>query len=297
MNSQIAQTTLLHLARLGVREVCVAAGARNVPLITAFMASSGVQLWNFFEERSAGFFALGRMMQSQAPVAVLTTSGTAAAELMPAVVEAFYQGLPLIVITADRPSRYRGTGAPQAIEQVGIYGVYAERTVDVEADGEVSWPQLLGRRPLHFNICLDEPLVGETQGIDFSAWDDLTRPLVKPLLMEEGHRAVIQSFLSSREGLAVMVGGLHPLDAEMIKPALLALQLPIIAEATAQLHDEPAFAPLLLRGGDSILRRMDFSRIIRMGGIPSWRWWRDLETQPEKRVLHFSHNAFPGLAR
>ena len=122
MNTRIIRSTLTALARMGVAEVCVAAGARNAPLITALMESEGVKVWSFFEERCAAFFALGRIQVDRQPVAVLTTSGTAAAELLPAVIEAHYQGLPLVLITADRPIRYRGSGAPQAIEQKDLFG-------------------------------------------------------------------------------------------------------------------------------------------------------------------------------
>ena len=78
--AQLIQQTLHTLAYLGVREVCVAAGARNAPLVSALLACSGLKVWNFFEERSAAFFALGRIMADRLPVAVVTTSGTAAAE-------------------------------------------------------------------------------------------------------------------------------------------------------------------------------------------------------------------------
>lgn len=88
MKNLLIRSTLTSLARLGVAEVCVAAGARNAPLITALIASDGIKLWSFFEERSAAFFALGRLMVDRMPIAVLTTSGTAAAELLPAVIEA-----------------------------------------------------------------------------------------------------------------------------------------------------------------------------------------------------------------
>ena len=71
--------------------------------------------------------------------------------LLPAAIEAHYSGLPLILITADRPARYRGTGAPQSIEQPGIFGVYAETEIAI-------WS---GMRPLHLNIELDEPLIDE----------------------------------------------------------------------------------------------------------------------------------------
>ena len=151
MTQQEVITRLLQrLDRLGAREVCVAAGARNAPLVAALTDSTGIRLWHFFEERCAGFFALGRTMVDQRPVAVVTTSGTAAAELLPSVIEAYYQAKPLIVVTADRPERYRGSGAPQAIEQEGLFGVYAEVLHE-----EVKWA---ARMPLHINLPLDEPL-------------------------------------------------------------------------------------------------------------------------------------------
>jgi 2-succinyl-5-enolpyruvyl-6-hydroxy-3-cyclohexene-1-carboxylate synthase len=297
MNSALAQKTLLTLARLGVREVCVAAGARNVPLITAFLASDGLKIWNFFEERSAGFFALGRMLVTGQPVAVLTTSGTAVAELLPAVIEAYYQGQPLIVLSADRPSSYRGSGAPQAIEQVGIFGMYAEQTVEVEAGADIHWPTVLGRRPIHINVCFNEPLLGETKGADFNGWDGLTGAVMHPRLMDAATHETLKRFVQERAGLLIMVGGLLPQEAKMVKLVLERLQLPIMAEATAQLHDSEVLRPWLVRGGDAALRALNCTRIIRIGGVPSWRWWRDLENQPEVQVLHFSRNRFSGLAR
>jgi len=121
-------------ARLaGVREMCVCSGSRNAPLL-AVLSRSELKLWTFVDERSAAFFAIGRMKLTGQPVAVVTTSGTAAAELLPALVEAHYSGLPLFVITADRPARFRGTGAPQSIEQVNLFGVYGTRHINVEFD-------------------------------------------------------------------------------------------------------------------------------------------------------------------
>src|SRR5262245_15609440 len=113
-NAVVIRALLDELEALGVREICACAGARNAALIAALLERRW-SVRNFFDERSAAFFALGRVMQLQRPAAVLTTSGTAAAELLPAIVEAHYQNLPLVAVTADRPSRYRGSGAPQAI--------------------------------------------------------------------------------------------------------------------------------------------------------------------------------------
>lgn len=293
MNSALTQNLLLHLARLGVQEVCVAAGARNTPLITALMACQGLKIWHFFEERSAGFFALGRILQKRRPVAVVTTSGTAAAELLPAVIEAYYQALPLIAITADRPSSYRGSGAPQAIEQVGLFGVYAGRTLDLEGEmRDVPWPRTLSHKPLHVNVCFEEPLADDLQGIDFGAW---AGEPPSHATAEREMREVLERFLSKREELVVLAGGLHPRDAALLQPALLKLGVPIIAEATANLTD-PALGTLLVRGGEKALKALDPQRVLRLGCVPSWRWWRDLEGRRGVHVMHLSHAPFPGLA-
>lgn len=123
--SSLSQLTIEKLSSLGVKKYVVCAGSRNAELIHALTESSS-ELFRHFEERSAAFFALGKAKQCLEPVAVITTSGTAAAELLPACIEAHYSGVPLVLITADRPSSFRGTGAPQAIEQVSLFGPYAE---------------------------------------------------------------------------------------------------------------------------------------------------------------------------
>ena len=149
MNDQLAQQVLQALASLTVREICVCAGARSAPLVLLLERCENVKVYSFFEERSASFFALGRMLQSGLPVAVITTSGTAAAELLPAAIESTYQNLPLIMVTADRPRNFRGSGAPQSIEQVGLFSHYVELALDISADDQ-DWSlnQWQGQGPL-----------------------------------------------------------------------------------------------------------------------------------------------------
>jgi 2-succinyl-5-enolpyruvyl-6-hydroxy-3-cyclohexene-1-carboxylate synthase len=123
---QVAASVVGELLGAGVTEYCVCSGARNLELVLLLgLLGERVRLFHFPEERCAGFFAVGRMQSTGRPVGVVTTSGTAVAELLPAMVEAHYQGLPLVAITADRPSHYRRSGAPQVIDQVGIFGGYA----------------------------------------------------------------------------------------------------------------------------------------------------------------------------
>lgn len=113
-NSLLADEVLAALRGAGVGTLVVCPGGRNAPLVLCADASrDAFGICNFFEERSAAFFALGRIRRDNRPVAVITTSGTAAAELLPAMLEAVHGGWPLIAVTADRPRKLRGTGAPR----------------------------------------------------------------------------------------------------------------------------------------------------------------------------------------
>lgn len=109
------------LSELGVKDVCISAGSRSTPLTLSFNMNNNFSIYRFVDERSSAFFALGLAKKSNSPVAIVTTSGTAVAELYPAIIEAFYQRLPLIVCTADRPKFLLGRGANQTINQTNIY--------------------------------------------------------------------------------------------------------------------------------------------------------------------------------
>jgi 2-succinyl-5-enolpyruvyl-6-hydroxy-3-cyclohexene-1-carboxylate synthase len=162
------------LARAGVRHVCVAPGSRSTPLALLIAREPRLRIWMHLDERSAAFFALGMARVLQEPVAVLCTSGSAAANLLPAVVEAARSGVPLLLFTADRPPELRDVGAAQTIDQVGLYGVHAKWSVDVAlpetAPALLRYARTLAGRavalasatpagPVHLNFPLREPLV------------------------------------------------------------------------------------------------------------------------------------------
>jgi len=162
------------LVRGGVRHFCVCPGSRSTPLALVIARRTDAKLWMHLDERSAGFFGLGLAKASREPVALVCTSGTAAANFLPAVIEAFYARVPLIVLTADRPHELRGVGAPQTIDQVNLFGSHVKWFVDLAEPNAA--PEMLryvrsvaGRAlaaaqrgaagPVHLNCPYREPLV------------------------------------------------------------------------------------------------------------------------------------------
>jgi len=119
------------LARCGLRAACTSPGSRSTPLVLSLARERRIRCFSHIDERCAGFFALGLAKASAAPVAVACTSGTAAAEYAPAVIEAHEARVPLIVLTADRPPELRDTGAGQTIDQVKLYGSAVKWFVEV----------------------------------------------------------------------------------------------------------------------------------------------------------------------
>ena len=172
-NAIYATTLVEALRRCGVEHACVTPGSRSTPLALA-LADSPITDWSHHDERSSAFFALGIARSTGRPVIVVTTSGTAAAEVHPAVVEARYGRVPLIVITADRPFDLREVGASQTIDQQDLFGRSMKWAHDVEVpDPAVSGPEAIAALaarlvaeagaipagPVHLNVRFREPLL------------------------------------------------------------------------------------------------------------------------------------------
>jgi 2-succinyl-5-enolpyruvyl-6-hydroxy-3-cyclohexene-1-carboxylate synthase len=130
-NTLYADIVVDELARAGLKTVCLAPGSRNTPLVMAFAKHPAITVYSHLDERSAAFFALGIGLATGTPSAVVCTSGTAVANFFPAVIEATQSGIPLLVISADRPPELRDSGANQTIDQVKIFGDYPLWAVDL----------------------------------------------------------------------------------------------------------------------------------------------------------------------
>ena len=156
----------------GVTHACVSPGSRSSPLALALARDPRVRVHIHLDERSSAFFALGIAKTTGRPVIVATTSGTAAAELLPAVVEASQSRMPLVLLTADRPPRVRGSGANQTIVQPGLFGEYVRASIDLpvpSTEGQEAWWRQASREafdamaadppgPVHLNCPFEEPL-------------------------------------------------------------------------------------------------------------------------------------------
>ena len=130
-NTLYANAFIDALVASGVTRFCIAPGSRHTPLVLALARHRGdIEIYSHLDERSAAFFALGLAIGSAEPAAVVCTSGSAAANFFPAIVEAHQSRLPLIVLTGDRPHELRGSGANQTIDQIKLYGEYADLFVD-----------------------------------------------------------------------------------------------------------------------------------------------------------------------
>jgi 2-succinyl-5-enolpyruvyl-6-hydroxy-3-cyclohexene-1-carboxylate synthase len=282
----IAQTFL----DAGVTEVVISPGSRSTPLAYIFSHISEFNTYIQIDERSAGFFALGLAKAKKSPVLLLCTSGTAAANYFPAIVEANYARVPLIVLTADRPHELREVGAPQAINQIQLYGNQVKWSVDFPlADSSEETIPFVERHtaraiaqanaapmgPVHINIPFREPL-----SLDF---DFVKKPstFIKSMTgvvqaSEEAKLLVSEKVNNAKKGL-IIVGEL-PKDFSHIDFWTFAqsLKWPILADPLSQLRSriDEECEDYLIDQYDALLKNERFSQsmipdvVIRFGAQP-----------------------------
>ena len=285
-NIEKATLILKQLADCGIKTLCLCPGGRNGAFVSLLSRSRGFEVISFYDERSAGFFALGRSRRDQRPVAVLTTSGTAVSELLSSVIEAYHNNVPLVVVSSDRPKRLRGTGAPQTIEQSQIFREYVEKSWDMENCDNFHLEASF-KKPLHINICFDEPLLDrETPSVTFCPKE----------ICNSGGFEVFNMKKMKLDRCLVVVGGLKENQRPVIASSLLKLKVPFFLESLSGLRHRPNLAEKRIFSEKTVSRmihKRDVQSVLRLGDIPLGRYWRDLD-QMKIPVLSVSDKNFSG---
>jgi 2-succinyl-5-enolpyruvyl-6-hydroxy-3-cyclohexene-1-carboxylate synthase len=301
-NTALASALVEELARGGVRLAVVSPGSRSTPLAVALWRQPEIEVNVIVDERSAGFFALGAAQAGGAPVALLCTSGTAAANYHPAICEADESALPLVVLTADRPPELRGIGAGQTIDQVKLYGSSVRWFCEVGTqtandDGLLHYRSVACRAlaatrgeprpgPVHLNLPWREPLApvavdGAVTAIDPLALEGRDgRPLTAVTSIDLEPSAFLLDEVAGHIGDAiagVIVVG-RQLDPELREPLAhlaRASGFPILAEPTSQLRCGPHDRSRVIATYDLLLRDEHFAHsvvpdlVLRFGEMPT----------------------------
>lgn len=246
-------TFVSELYAYGVREVVISPGSRSTPLAIAIESHPAMKSWIHPDERSAAFFALGLIKGSGRPVAVLCTSGTAAANYTPAVAESHMSHLPLIVLTSDRPHELRGIAAPQAINQSQMFANYAAFQFDFPIADE-DQPRYIvetvqfqlqkasqyfygpHRGPIHFNIPFREPL---TPDLTMTDWLTTERKTI-PQYQKTASFDRLNALFRKERGL-IIVGDMQHQEIDQIFTFATIHEMPILADPLSQLrqYDHP----------------------------------------------------------
>ncbi|MDP6979755.1 MAG: 2-succinyl-5-enolpyruvyl-6-hydroxy-3-cyclohexene-1-carboxylic-acid synthase [Myxococcota bacterium] len=308
------------LARSGVEHVCVSPGSRSTPLAVTAASIDALHAWSIVDERSAGFFALGLAKATRCPVALVCTSGSALANYAPAVVEAHYAGVPLVILSADRPPELREWGAGQTIDQVGFFGsqvrYFAELPLPEAGARMLRYARATACRavaesiagvpgPVHLNWPLREPLepVADSGAGDYAEGDDIAangRPAGVPYTASVSE--TVRTSAADIERLAAEFASIERgviacgmLDEPGFGGAVASLAKklgwPVLADpiSGARCGEGIGTAPVFA-GYDLFLRDADFQQrhrpevVLRFGGTPTckaFRLW--LEAAPPEQ--------------
>jgi 2-succinyl-5-enolpyruvyl-6-hydroxy-3-cyclohexene-1-carboxylate synthase len=272
------------LGRSGVEHACTSPGSRCAPLVLSLAREPRIRSWSHVDERCAGFFALGAAKASGRAVAVTCTSGTAAANLAPAVIEARWARVPLIVLTADRPPELREIGAGQAIDQLKLYGDAVKWFFEVgdheATPARLRWIRTLACRaygvatggrpgPVHLNFPLREPLVLDEPLPDDATARDGDRPYV---ILEPPHlRGSGRGPGPHLAGRLLIVAGAGTPDPASVASFAARSGIPVLADPASGARRQRAAVAhydLLLRDPEfAAALRPEF--VFRLGDLPT----------------------------
>lgn len=295
------------LQRAGVHNIVICPGSRSTPLALACAEQPALRVWMHVDERSAAYFGLGMAKQLRQPVALLCSSGTAAANFLPAIVEAKLSHVPLLVLTADRPHELRENGAPQSIDQNQLYGTHVKWFADVAlpeasnaalryiralASRSVALTRAIPAGPVHLNFPFREPLTPEPitdqplpdialrdplswEGRENNAPYVQVQHAVPDISTNESIDRLLELTGNAPRGL-IIAGPLdHPSLAEPLLQLAKLLGYPVLADPLSQLRAGRHNQRMVISGYDAFLRIDSFVErarpelILRFGAMPT----------------------------
>ena len=320
------------LARSGVRHACVCPGSRSTPLAVAMARDPRIRIWMHLDERSAAFFALGLAKAGRQPVALVSTSGTAVANFMPAVVEARQAHLPLLVLTADRPPEARDAGAPQTIDQLRFYGAQVKWSVEMATPAAteellryartiacraVAAAEQAPAGPVHCNFPFREPLVpaaapheipqnlsstalhGRPDGLPYATVRGIDGA-VQPNLAAASLARLATELARHPRGLIVCGPMDEPGLAEPLTRLARHLGYPILADPLSGLRRGPHDRTQIVDAYDAFLRDDRFARslvpqiVLRFGAMPTAKpFLHYIQRYPDARQILVTQGGWP----
>ena len=294
----------------GLSDIVISPGSRSTPISVLCHAHPGLKDWILIDERSAAYFALGLAKKTQKPVALVCTSGTAAANYYPAIVEAYQARVPLIVLTADRPHELRGVGAPQTIDQIHMFGSFVKESLEMalpEATEEMLYyvrsraaktirlSKQENAGPVHLNFPFREPLMPD---MDLNnLWGTGGEPYNpvfegKKRLSSDALTKLKETMVNNEKGMIVC----GPQDSKEQIASLITLseklQIPILTDPLSQLRSGKHSKDNIVSCYDAVFRdeairgQLKPDYIIRFGAMPISKSYRFFVEQ-HKDVLQY----------
>ncbi|PKG22231.1 2-succinyl-5-enolpyruvyl-6-hydroxy-3-cyclohexene-1-carboxylic-acid synthase [Niallia nealsonii] len=299
MNHQQNLTAYLYalineLVQSGIENVVISPGSRSTPIAMLMAEQEQLNLFVHVDERSAAFYALGMAKASKKPTVLVCTSGTAAANYFPAIIEAKISRIPLIVLTADRPHELRDVGAPQAINQIELYGRQVKWFVEMSppdgTEGMIRYAKTVGARavattllepkgPVHINLPIREPLIPDLENIEAYRKNEKNNSSIH---IEQGSLAIpeeyFQSLAKKMQSLTngiIICGELYKEKfPESLFKLAKKLNFPILADPLSQLRVNMDGEEFIIDAYDTFLRnekakqKLKPNIIIRFGSMP-----------------------------
>ena len=252
-SKDLARWAISEIKRLQLGPILVCSGARNSPLVIA-LEEFGLSSISFVSEESAGFYAVGLAQNDFKPV-VITSSGTAVAQLLAPAIEAFYDNRFILFLTADRPKSYRSSGAPQSIEQNGIFGSYCSNCLDIDEipNNEIYMDD---SKPMHINLCFENPLNWQAE--------EQTKYLSEKLIFNK--LASESSELDLVGDELYVISRLTENEVPAVEKFLKNNSVCVLLEASSQIDKDFSGKAMILKHGEKLLKSINindyFSKVV-----------------------------------